>query len=274
MENKKPKLLIVDADLFIFLSAYQFKNSCNKIGSMGAKNKLSSLYNDLLEKINPDFIISFFGGINGRNYRYEYANLKVYKGHRNAEPYLDYFKPILKEHMEKAHNMYPCMNIEADDAVSISAYKYKDDYELVFCFEDKDLKQIAYFANMTMTQYNPKDKKFTFITPEEGMKAWYTQCLCGDSTDNISGVEGIGKVGAEKIINSIQPCTEENCFNTIRDAYIKKYSLQLYEPIMLENWILLQMLNKNRFDFDINSIPLIPYVNKKEEKHLKTLNDL
>lgn len=274
MDTQKPKLLLIDADLLIYSSAWAYRDVTNKIGAMGAKNKLSSLFNNILEATNPDLYCGFFGAKENKNYRFDVAQLKPYKGTRKPDDYLTFFKPILKDYMENVCKFTPCSYIESDDALAIMSKALHDDYDIIYCFVDKDLKQLAYLNNKTMIQYNPNERKFYTITPEEGMKHFYKSCIAGDSVDNISGVEGLGKVASDKIIDSLNPCNEETCFEAVKNAYIKKYSLQLYEPIMLENYILLTMINRDCFDFKSNNIPLIPYVNKKEEKHLKTLNDL
>jgi hypothetical protein len=45
-----------------------------------------------------------------------------------------------------------------------------------------------------------------FVEEFEGLKRFYTQLLTGDSTDNVKGAAGIGKVKAERILRD---CTTE-----------------------------------------------------------------
>jgi hypothetical protein len=105
---KKQKLLLIDADLLIYNSAYQYRTSCNIAGALGAKKKLSSLFDNILEATDPDFYCGFFGAKENRNYRFDVAELKPYKGTRKPDDYLTFFKPVLKEHMEKECKFNPC----------------------------------------------------------------------------------------------------------------------------------------------------------------------
>jgi len=73
-----------------------------------------------------------------------------------------------------------------------------------------------------------------------------------DSTDAILGVEGVGEVGAKKLIDSVELTienpNENDYFQMVQDQYIKKYK-EAYLPIMLENFALLKMLQKPMFDY-------------------------
>ena len=55
------------------------------------------------------------------------------------------------------------------------------------------------------------------VTPESAIKHFYTQCLTGDRSDNIKGIEKIGPKKAEKILKGC--VTEEELFKAVRKAY-------------------------------------------------------
>jgi 5'-3' exonuclease len=55
------------------------------------------------------------------------------------------------------------------------------------------------------------------VTPLEGMRWFYTQVLVGDTSDNIKGCPGIGKVKAERMLKDCE--TEEEMFEAVRNAY-------------------------------------------------------
>jgi 5'-3' exonuclease len=51
-----------------------------------------------------------------------------------------------------------------------------------------------------------------------GLKFFYAQCITGDRTDTIPGLDGHGPVAAYKLLKD---CTsEEECFNAVLSAYI------------------------------------------------------
>ncbi len=65
--------------------------------------------------------------------------------------------------------------------------------------------------------YNFVKDEFVTVTPESGIRHFYMQCLTGDRSDNIKGIEKIGPKKAEKILAGC--VTEQEMFNAVRDAY-------------------------------------------------------
>lgn len=62
-----------------------------------------------------------------------------------------------------------------------------------------------------------KHKEVEFITPKQAELILYIQLLVGDNSDNVKGVKGIGKVRAEKLLE-----TSKNPFITVARQYIEK----------------------------------------------------
>lgn len=92
---------------------------------------------------------------------------------------------------------------EADDIIATYSEKYKDEYNIFIVSNDKDYYQLL--DNVTI--YNSRDD--IFITREKfvneyglsSCKQWVDMgTIMGDTSDTIYGVEGIGKVGALKLI--------------------------------------------------------------------------
>lgn len=185
IEVNKPTLAIFDSDLLIFQAAWMYREQKSFAGILASKKKLDSIIAAVLEKVNCDYYIGFYGIPGTKNYRYEAATLRPYKGTREVrDPWIEYFKPILKPYMGEKWGFIGVGDIEADDAVSIAYNQLKDKYDITIVFEDKDLKQIAYSSNTTIKQYNPNKRdggsKFSKITPHDGMKFFYQQCLQGE----------------------------------------------------------------------------------------------
>lgn len=76
---------------------------------------------------------------------------------------------------------------------------------------DKDLKQIP------GRHYNWRKDEFDIVHPVDGLRSFYRNMLIGDTADNISGVDGIGKVKAGRIIDDLE--SEEDMFNAVRALY-------------------------------------------------------
>ena len=160
--EQKDKLLILDADMFVFSSAWEFREQMNILGSLAARKKLDTILEGILERIEPDYYIGFFGKTGSKNFRYSLAQSRPYKEARDKRKveWIDYFRPILKQHMSDKWNFHCTEHIEADDAVSICFNQLKDKYNIILSFEDKDLKQIAYFCDQDVQAFNPKTKKY------------------------------------------------------------------------------------------------------------------
>ena len=146
------------------------------------------------------------------NYRIKLGTIKDYKGNRSGKE-----KPPLHDHMRSFLTDMPEVKMvfgqEADDALSIrqwgdyrhqeslySAYKEvlgtqeeSLDWQLttVICTPDKDLHMVpGWHYRWGTTRYDeiPMWKQ----TRSGGLRAFYKQCLTGDTVDNIPGLCGVG----------------------------------------------------------------------------------
>jgi len=83
-----------------------------------------------------------------------------------------------------------------------------------------------------------------------------------DNTDNIGGVAGVGdkSILLKGLDDMINP-SEEEMFQYVKNIYINKYGLDA-ERIMIENYILLNMMTKPCFDYPLDIKP----IKYKEEK--------
>jgi 5'-3' exonuclease len=106
------------------------------------------------------------------------------------------------------------IGLEADDALGINQTK-----DTVICSLDKDLLQIPgqHYSWEISGKGWKKPHTFREITEIEGLKLFYEQCLKGDRTDNIRGIE---KIGDKKANSILKPYTTElEMFNVVRDMY-------------------------------------------------------
>jgi 5'-3' exonuclease len=240
----KGKLAIIDADLFIFLAGWEYRDKLNALSGMAFRKKLDLLIEATLIKTQPTHFLGFFGLDGSKNFRHSFATLKPYKGTRVSTDWSNFFKPIAKKHFAEKWKFYGVSHIEADDACTIAHHTYKEEYEIIHICEDKDAQQMAPF-----TRYNPNPHKKAFetFTRHEGRAFYYRQAVVGDNSDNIPGIQGVGD--KSPLIPLLYACnTEEEFFAFVQDAYIDKYK-EDYLPFMVENFILLTMLKKPMFDY-------------------------
>ena len=105
-------------------------------------------------------------------------------------------KPILQEILDElCIRQYEFENVEGDDIISYYVKNKKDDEKVVIVSSDRDLTQLI---SDTVCIYNPRDKEF--ITKENAVKKLgilsenivLQKIICGDVSDNIKGVKGVG----------------------------------------------------------------------------------
>ena len=151
----------------------------------------------------------------------------MYKGNRK-----DVQKPRHLQHArDYMHGKYEAIvssGEEADDLIAIEAARL--DYDACVASIDKDMLQIPCW------HFNIVRGDYTKVTPEEGIKFFYTQILTGDRADNIVGLFRVGPKKAEKILEG---ATEER---DLWDRVVKAYDGD--EDRVVENARLLWLRRK------------------------------
>jgi len=206
------KISIIDADSIIYKICWKYDGQ-----------DLNSL---------KKYIDTYISGINkmvdathfclcltvGKNFRYNVAVTRPYKGNRTAlekPKFFDDIKEYLVTHYKASYtaNLY-----EADDLIFIHGTNLKIKYPecvVIYCTNDKDCLQIP----GDFYDYH-KDASFR-VDEYSASYNLCTQMIKGDSTDNIVGIEGLGAVAAKKILQENVP--EETNMNLVFSEYLKKY---------------------------------------------------
>jgi hypothetical protein len=179
-----------------------------------ALHNAKSLINRTMAALGSTDIIVYLSG--PTNFRDEIATIRPYKGNRD-ETHKPTHGPAIIEYLHKKYNVVVSENEEADDIVSYSHYRMwlDDDMSTVIASTDKDLDMIPGL------HYNFIKEESYYVTPDEGMKFFYTQLLTGDSTDNIPGVPKVGKVRAAKYL--AEATTEREMFDIALSLYVEGY---------------------------------------------------
>lgn len=140
---------------------------------------------------------------------------------------------LLREHY-KMNGALNSETLEADDLMADRSVELGLGNSIILSI-DKDLKTVSgyywsyyrirsrdinkdyiinEFGNYE-TEY--KQKEVMFISEDDAQLNLYTQMIKGDTADNISGIKGIGAVGAKKILE-----TAKNKFIATAREYIKR----------------------------------------------------
>jgi 5'-3' exonuclease len=198
---------IIDGDIIAYRAAF----SSQELGSSDAERKVDDLMSYILDEV-----VGYFAGpedyvvyITGKtNFRFEVAKSHPYKGNRK-----DVEKPRhlshVRDYLTTKYGAVMSEGEEADDLIAMEAARLG--YNACVASIDKDMLQIPCW------HFNIVKGTMTKVTPEEGMRFFYTQMLTGDKADNIIGLHRVGPVKAEKILGDASD--EEELWDRVLKAY-------------------------------------------------------
>ncbi len=153
---------------------------------------------------------------------------------------------------------------EADDTLATLAEKYKNKFKIIIVSGDKDFAQLV---DDDISLYDPsKDKDIRVDDVVERFGVSPSQfidylAICGDNADNIPGVKGIGKKGAEKLLNefgslkniyeNISNIKSKNIVNKLETSQEDAFLSQKLATIVTE--VPLKISDNYEFNFSKNN---------------------
>lgn len=195
---------LIDGDIVAYRCAATCENESIRIAIYRMEDMLFDIFASVKAK---DYLMYITGKDNFRK-----QVDPQYKFNRKDKP-----RPIhlaaCQEYLITKYKAIVTDGIEADDALGIEQCKHleNDDISTVICSIDKDLLQIP------GNHWNFVKKESTTVSPTQGLRHFYKQLLIGDTTDNIFGVRGIGKVKAGYHLDSHDD--ESDMYNTVKNLY-------------------------------------------------------
>jgi 5'-3' exonuclease len=207
MNSGKGKVLI-DGDIVAYRAAFATQDQSPE-DAVAKVDELMSFIIDKTIDIPFPSAKDFNTYLTGKeNFRFDIAKSHEYKGNRKETE-----KPIYlyhcREYMIDSYSAVVSQGEEADDLISKAAAELG--YHCVVASIDKDMLQLPCW------HFNFGRNEWTKVTPEEGLKFFYTQILTGDRADNIIGLYGIGPKKADKLL---QDCnTEDDLWSAVVKAY-------------------------------------------------------
>lgn len=194
---------LIDADIV----CYRIGFSSQEVNEKIAVARTADFMEELVMKPWVGDYQGFLTGSN--NFRKEIAKTVPYKGNRTQDKPIHY--DLIREYLVSAWGCIVVENQEADDAIGIAAYEFKDPEEFIIMSIDKDLDMLRGW------HYNfIKDDKY-LVDEYQAIRNFYKQILTGDRVDNIVGLKGIGPKKADKIL---QDClNEKDLYQAVLDAY-------------------------------------------------------
>ena len=240
-ETNRDNIALLDGDIILYSVCFPKKQTEEEIKLMG--NQLDRTLDDVINEINNYLIdvlvttncIFYKGFLSGKSFRKDIATIKEYKGNRTQEKPKYFYE--LKKYLIEQWGFYQDneLQYEADDLIASWNKIYKErNWNPIIITIDKDMDQLS------GNHYNPRKKEFYSISESQANYFLWNQIIVGDSTDNIKGIEGIGKIGASKIL---QNKLDHECKLAVIDAYISKYDLKNGINNFTENFNLIYLCN-------------------------------
>tara|TARA_R110000765_G_scaffold225027_1_gene328958 strand:- start:71 stop:844 length:774 start_codon:yes stop_codon:yes gene_type:complete len=179
---------LIDADSLLY---YEMGKSTFEEAIYGLDERISSMLN----ACNTSYYAGFL--TKGRCFRYEVDT--EYKAKRkNSKNKRPIIFPALMEHLRRRWGFTYMPELEADDLVSY--YSHNTERKTIICSPDKDV-----LYQCVGMHFNYRTTEFIHTSPEEALKFLWKQVLMGDSTDGITGIEGVGdKISSHWLKNKVK----------------------------------------------------------------------
>ena len=241
---------IIDTFGFFFRSFYALPQHLkNKDGfPTGLLTGFTNFISTLQKEHNSDYII-FAIDTKGPTFRNEID--PNYKANRKAPPpELTMQLPVAIEWIDKmGYKTLGKEGFEADDMIATVAHLAREQgYKVRVVSHDKDLYQLIDDGNIVVVdaiKRKTMDEDACFekygVTPKQFIDY---QSILGDTADNVPGVKGIGKVGAEKLlkeygdldtiyknIGTIKGATQKKLIESKEGAYMSKELVTLKQDV-------------------------------------------
>ena len=205
------KLFLIDGHSLIFKMYYAFLRH-PMINSKGVDTSIlfgfTKYILELIDREKPTHLAVAFDPPGG-TFRHEMY--PEYKGTRSETPQLviDSLEPLCEICKTMGYPVLMVKGFEADDVIgSMAKIAEKEGFKVYMVTPDKDYGQLI---SPNIFQYKPgkagSDKeildvdavcqKYGIKSPEQVIEIL---TICGDSSDNVPGVKGVGEVGAGKLI--------------------------------------------------------------------------
>lgn len=208
---------LLDGDIYAYRPAAASENDDLGI----AIARMEEMIDNTLAETGADEFSIFLSGPSEKNFRYQVY--PEYKANRPEE------RPrhlaALKQYLVDTYDAVTSDGCEADDLLGIEQCANEN---TIICSLDKDLRMIpghhySFEIKGKITQGPNKGKEWVkpmekvLVTEYDGLYHFYRQMLLGDSTDNIKGAAGIGKVKAARILADC--ITEQDFYEAIEPHF-------------------------------------------------------
>lgn len=251
MQNK---ILIIDGYNMIHRARFQWGGGVAKGANQIVYNFFRVLKSTLAQ-FSPDIVYFPLDGV--PKVRVELdpsykANRRIDESDPEVVAYWQYFRAQKREIIRSLRENYPIRVVyhpenECDDLIYYLIKHHHSYDDVTIVSSDTDFIQILNEFEDNIKLYNPVSKKYREDTGYDYV-SW--KAMVGDKADNIPGVRGIGKVGAEKILLKQGALEEKLLSDKFREQYESSYNLIKFLDLKEEESNILITSS----DFDANAI--------------------
>lgn len=219
-QQPKKRLVLLDAHAILHRAYHALPDFSNAKGEpTGALYGISTMLLKIVADLKPDYVVACYD-VKGPTHRHDV--FKAYKAQRKAA------EDDLIRQMQTSRDLFQAFDIpiydkqgfEADDVIGtiVEQMKKRDDVDLVVASGDMDTMQLIDDGHVKVYTLK-KGLSDTIMYDEKAVQTRYGfgprliadyKGLCGDPSDNIPGVKGIGDKTATTLIAT---------FGTIEDIY-------------------------------------------------------
>ncbi len=234
----RARLFLIDAHALCYRSFYAIRElSTSKGQEVNAVFGFVNTLRKILREYQPEYMAVCFDSPQRTHRQQKFAEYKIQRP-KMPQDLIDQI-PLIKE-VVRVYNLtvFECAGFEADDLIATITHRSQGQgVDVVVVSEDKDMYQLAgeHVAFFSVR----KDAVLDYEGVKEllGFDPRQTPdfiALAGDASDNIPGVEGIGKVTARNLINAYGRLEDilKN-LDTVRPPGVKEKLLQHKETAVL-----------------------------------------
>lgn len=256
----KNTLFLIDGHSLCYRAFYAIKELRNSKGqATNAVFGFVRIVKNLIRDYNPEYMAVCF---DSKEKTKREEKFKAYKIQRPKMPDdLISQIPIIKEVLGAFHiASFEYGGFEADDIIATITDKCSSQgIEIMIVTDDKDMYQCAstqvkFLSSKSEEPYDVQSLKEKLGFPPNRIVDFIA--LAGDSTDNIPGVVGVGKVTAQKLINQYSNLEDilKNVERIEPPALKEKIQSQKQSALMSKDLALLEKNVPVRFDLDMLKI--------------------
>lgn len=252
-------LALIDGDIVRYRTGFASNDVSEGIACARAKETMEQI----LEAVEADSYRLYLSDTKDNNFRY-----KLYPRYKESRERMP--KPVhhevIKDYLMDRWGAVITPNQEADDALGIDqtnefqgtvqiAHDTWETFQTVICSIDKDLLQVP------GKHYNWVKDEFREIEWLQGTRSFFEQCLKGDRTDDILGLQGIGDKKAARALAGAS--SEEEMLEIVRSMWQDDEALLLTGRLL---WV--RRYPNQLWDFSIHDTTLSSSFSTSEQQDL------